>query len=497
MESWNHIIHTVLLGTDKRALKKEDLAAELAGPFEQLVQNTDSKEEAFLQTAALVYNYRQCGFLPLQKEVPPLPTAEAEEKEYASAAAHGVLSDIMETGSTSLFLLWLQQCSLANKIVLPEVVPVLLDAGMKAKRIREAVYRCCGKRGAWLLTLNKEWKYNTPVDGEEGWETGTLEQRKGILAQIREEDPTRARELLQGVWPQESAAARAELVQVLSINADEEDLPWLEGLLQEKSAKVRDAVISVLKRIPSSSMVQLYWRLLKPSIELRKEKVLLGLGSKTVLELHPVKDVDEAIYKTGIEKMSSEKNVSDQNFLLYQLIMAVPPTLIEQHTGLEKEALLKAVQQSPQGKNFIPAFGQAAILFSDTGWLRAVIAADADHLYIDALSRLPQEEAEKYALLHLEEDANAAAISQRLVQFEKEWSLELTRAFLKQAAKSPYQYNRAFYNELVHLLPVAISGELAGYAPKEEYLKGMWNSLSEHITKLLTLKQQTLNAFKS
>lgn len=497
MESWNHIIHTALLGTDKRVLKKEDLAAELAGPFELLVQNTDSREEAFLQTAALVYNYRQCGFLPLQKEVPALPVAEAEEKEYASAAAHGVLSDIMETGSTSLFLLWLQQCSQASRIVLPEFVPVLLDAGMKARRLREAVYRCCGKRGAWLLTLNKEWKYHTPVDGAEGWETGTFEQRKTILAQIREENPARARELLQEAWSQENAAARAELVQVLSIKAGEEDLPWLEGLLPEKSVKVRDAVVSVLKRIPSSSVVQLYWRLLKPSVELRKEKTLLGLGSKTVLELHPVKEIDEAIYKTGIEKMSSEKNVSDQNFLLYQLIMAVPPSLMEQHTGLEKEALLKALQQTPQGKNFIPAFGQAAILFDDTGWLRAVMTADADHLYIDALSRLPQEEAEKYAVLHLDDQNNTTAIGQRIVQLEKEWSLELAQAFLKQAAKSPYQYNRAFYNELVHLLPVTITGELAGYAPKEEYLRGMWSSLSEHIAKLLSLKQQTLNAFKS
>lgn len=497
MESWNHIIHTALLGTDKKVLKKDDLPAGLAEPFDLLVQMADSKEEAFLQTAALVYNYRQCGFLPLQKEVPQLPMAEEEEQAYASPAAHGVLADILEVGSTSLLHFWLQECIGADRIVLPEAVPVLLDAGMKAKRIREAVYRCCGRRGAWLLTLNKEWKYHVPVDGEEGWETGTLDQRKSILAQVREEDPARAREMLQQAWPQENAATRAELVQVLSLKAGAEDLPWLEGLLQEKSVKVRDAVVSVLKLIPSSSIVQLYWRLLSPSIELRKEKTLLGFGSKTVLELQPVKDVDEAIYKTGIEKMSSEKNVSDQNFLLYQLIMAVPPSLFESYTGLEKEALLKAVQQTAQGKNFIPAFGQAAVLFGDTGWLRAVMAADEDHLYIDALSRLPQEEAEKYAVRHLEDDAHAAAIGQRVVQFENEWSLELARAFLKHAAKSPYQYNRAFYNELVHLLPVAIGGELAGYAPKEEYLRGMWSSLSEHITKLISLKQQTVNAFKS
>jgi hypothetical protein len=193
--------------------------------------------------------------------------------------------------------------------------------------------------------------------------------------------------------------------------------------------------------------------------------------------------------------MSSEQNVSDHNFILYQLVMAVPPAFFENHLQLGRAEILKSLQHSMQSRNFITAFGQAAISFGDIDWLHTVIAANEAQIYIDAISLLPQQEAEKYALKHLDYEANAAAIITALSGFQNEWSPALAKAVLKFMAGKPYQYTKAAYNNIAHLLPVPMVAELEKCTPKDENFRSMWINLSEHITKLLTLKLQTLKAF--
>lgn len=494
MESWNHIINAALLGTEKRALKKDDIVQDAAEYFDLIREQAESKEEAFLQTASLLYNIRQCGFNPIRKEGISISKAQDEEKQYANELAHHLLYDILETTSTSLFRFWLEQCAQANKIVQPETIPILFDEGMKNKSIRSLVYDCCGKRGAWLLQFNPEWKYVDTSTEEELWQTGVLEQRKNILAELRKTNPVKARELLEQTWPQENAASKTELLQQLLNNANNNDLLFLEEILNEKSVKVKEVALQMLKTIPSSSIVQLYWKVFASSIELKKERTLLGLSSKTILNFNPLKEVDEGIYKTGIEKLSSDKKVLDQDYLLYQLLSSIPPYFLEQHTGLPKEDVLKAIQYSSNGKYFISAITRSAIHFNDIDWLRSALAFQENVFYPEAVMILPQKEAEQYSLKHLDGD-NASPIINALGDFEKEWSLELTKAVLKFTAKSPYQYHKGFYNQIVHLLPVPVVNELEKYTPQEEHLRTMWTNLSEYINHLLTLKLQTLKAF--
>src|SRR5689334_3731886 len=108
MESWNHIINTAILGTDKARLKKEALYLEDL-PVDQLLAGDNSGAEGFLQVAAAVFNFRQCGFVPLKQETVSISKAEAEVKPYASTKAHQVLNDLLEAESTELLHFWLEQ----------------------------------------------------------------------------------------------------------------------------------------------------------------------------------------------------------------------------------------------------------------------------------------------------------------------------------------------------------------------------------------------------
>ncbi len=68
MEFWDNIVHTALLGTDKRQLKKEDFSEDLAEAYEIINQSGD-KEEQYLNIAAVAFNYRKCGVQPINKNL--------------------------------------------------------------------------------------------------------------------------------------------------------------------------------------------------------------------------------------------------------------------------------------------------------------------------------------------------------------------------------------------------------------------------------------------
>ena len=495
MESWNRIIHTALLGTDKRTLARDEAEPTLAAYVDEVVAATQDREEQFLQIAALHYNYRQCGLRPLHNGKASIEPAPEEDKRYAPPAAHRVLSAVLEAGSASLLGYWLEHCAEKQFIVQPEAITSLLESVIRQKPLQARALDCCGHRGAWLARFNTAWAFGRPEEGD-AWQTGTLEQRKIFLARTRNEDPAQARTLLQEAWPQENAADRTELVKQLSINAGADDLPWLETLLTDKSAKVKDAVTALLKAIPASSIVQAYWKIVQSAVRLKKERGLLGLTSKEVIDFGTPGSVDEWIYKSGIEKVSSEKNSSDDAFLLYQLMRHIPPAFLETHLGLDRQQIVRLLLQTAEGQQFLSAIGSAAISFGDRAWVRAVIAADGKRFYIDALGSLPQAEAEAYALRFLDTADAAGAIVNRATEFEREWSPEFSSALLAFTSQQPYQYHRSFYSEIIHLLPPAAAHELDRFTPKEEYAKHVWNGVREEIRKLLALKVETRKAFE-
>ena len=306
-----------MMGTDKKPISSADLPP----AFEEVAQeinnnNAKDKEEKFLQVAALVHNYRQCGIMAAQKEI-MAPSAEQEEKKYCSNDAHLVLVDILGEESNGLLKLWLQNCYEKQQIILPEIVPQLLQTGVQQKRLQPLITACCGKRGQWISSFNAAWNFSSMQTDEELWQTGTLEQRKETLKYIRKNDASKSREWLQETWAQEDANTRAGFLEIFSDNLSADDIPFLESLSEDKSKKVKDEATRLLKQIPGSSIVQLYEQILSQSVVLKKEKGLLGMRSKMVLQFKLPALIDESVYKTGIDKLSNSKEFTDDEFVIF------------------------------------------------------------------------------------------------------------------------------------------------------------------------------------
>ena len=68
MQTWEQIIYTALVGTDKRPPGANELPEALSEAAALIQQSTTDKEEQFLQLASLAFNYRQCGTMPVKKD---------------------------------------------------------------------------------------------------------------------------------------------------------------------------------------------------------------------------------------------------------------------------------------------------------------------------------------------------------------------------------------------------------------------------------------------
>ena len=498
MQYWNDIIHTAMLGTSKKTPDSAALPAALQQGMVQLPAT--EPEETFLQIAALAYNFRQCSVAPAAAPVSSTAAAGPESLAYCSTQSIVLLTAILNIDSTSLLQLWLQACQQNGQIVQPDIVPQLLETAVKQKSLRTSIAACCGNRGQWLCQFNPAWNFGSTTTPEEIWQTGTLQQRVQVITQIRTEEPAKALEWLQATWPQETAATKEELLPILENNSSAADLPFLESLSAEKSKKVKDKAALMQQYIPESAIVQSYWQVLKTAIYLKKEKALLGLTTKTKLVVQLPENVDEAVYKSGIDKLSKNaKVISDEDYILQQLIGQVPPHWWEEHLGESKEHILEWFQKYDHAKLFMQALGYAATRFRDTAWLQAVIKFDKEeaHSYPAALPLLPAQEQEVYAAKLIAKGGDVHPVMYTLLSSAKEWSLPLTRQVMQHMQSDAWRYNAAFFNEHIHLIPAAIAPELNSFKPANEWQRNAWQNTANHIASLLQLKQEIFTVFKA
>jgi len=491
MQFWNNIIHTALLGTDKKQIAPAELAPALSVVAEQVIQQPLSKEDQFLQIAAVAFNYRQAGVMPLNKEEVTISKAATEEKLYCSAKAIQVLKDILTEESLPLLKLWLRVCQSKQQLLTPDVLPALLQLATTQKALQPYMIDCGGKRAAWLGQFNADWKFSAAGSKEEIWQTGTAEQRRLVLQQVRKEDPAKALEWIQQTWAQEDAGTKTDFIKALADGLSENDIPFLESLAAEKSKKVKDEALALLKKIPTSSIVQQYWHVLKQMLQLKKEKAMLGMINKTSLEVSAA-SMDDSIFKTGIDKLSNNREFTDDEHIIYQLLQQVPPTCLEEQWQLKPDEIINLFQKDVAGKKLLPALVLSVVNFYDERWAISFIQ-HSSVFYTDIIPLLPVQQQELYSIKFF--TGQPESIISHAVKRETEWSRELTGLIFRQVAKNPYQYNRSFFNQHIHLIPSAIAMELERHTPVEESSRAMWSNTSDYILKLLSLKTQTINAF--
>lgn len=493
MNAWQQVIQTALIGTDKQTLSTKEMDEDLLPAIDVINSNTAiNREEQFLQIATLIHQYTFCGTEASIKTDSSLPICEAETQSYCNGNATNILRDILYENSDSLLKLWLQLCTAKQQIVVPELLPILLDKLVQQKELQTYV-ACFGKRGVWLSQFKGEWNFVQAASDEELWMRGTTDQRKKVLQHLRNTNTTLARQWLQATWGEENAATKQQLLQALTINLSEDDVPWLESLTTEKSSKVKEDVLKLLQQIPSATVVQQYASFLQQSLVLKKEKTMFGLSSKQVLEIAVPSDVAAQMKQYDLENLSNKKEFNDNEWMVYQLLEHVPPKTLEQHLQLSSQNIIELLQKEESTSKFIKAVVAATVRFLSKEWA-IVLMQFCNVFYLDILPLLPIQQQEYYSKKFFKghEESIIHYASKRI----QEWSLELTQLILQYAAANPYNYGKGFFNQQIHLIPTQAITILNDSAPTGGYAKDYWANTKTYVEKLLILKQQTIQSFQ-
>ena len=497
MRMWDDILNKALLGSEKAPLTPADIPFDIADEFE--VTNSVDKQEDFLKISALAFQFRQCGARAsnytsiIQSEAPD------EVNPYCSLKANSILIELLQEDLFHLFRFWLQLCVSKHQLAHPETVPSLLDIANQEKELLKLITEVIGKRGEWLCKFNPEWNfYSADADPSVVWGTGEPEERKEILRRVREEDPDQARKLLEATWATEGTNDKLAFLGILSINLSSSDLSWLEGL-KEKGQKVNGAIVDLLKSIPSSRIIGEYQSVLANAVTIKTGTALLGMIRKTELVIDESVAIPESLFRAGVEKLSSDKNVSDIQYILIQLTASVPPSFWNQHLQRSSDEIVDLIQKEKETALFLPALAIASARFNDVEWIKTLLEnADKDIISSSVatlIDALPGHDRNRYATKFLAGQADD--IIKVMAGSNNEWSFDLAKETLKHTAREVYQYNRQFYRSVIPLIPIAIAKELDSFTPDDDQRKPYWKNQRDELERLLTIKEQILQSFKA
>jgi hypothetical protein len=160
-DSWPELLHSALLGTDKMALRPDQLPAHVQAWLERHPNLTAA--EQLLSAAALQRTYELSGRVVTTPTLPDPDMAPEEALPYCSAEAVDIWTKIRQARLQipHLETTWLRLCAHAQRIVPPILLVELLQLGSdrRTQKLQSDIVRVIGERGLWLSKYHDTWKY--------------------------------------------------------------------------------------------------------------------------------------------------------------------------------------------------------------------------------------------------------------------------------------------------------------------------------------------------
>jgi hypothetical protein len=491
MSLWEEIINTAIIGTDKKQINTSVMPTDLANALEQAKHLSTDKETQFLNSAAILYNYRRASFLPATQVGSVLNECENEQQAYCSLSAAGALQATIDDENRSLLFYWLTKCHEKNLIVTPEYIPYLFQKAERDEELRDLIILCCGQRGKWMAQFNTAWLFNEEKSTQTIFDHGRLEERKKALTEWRAINPLEARLALEKCWTQEQAATKAELLEALEINLQIEDEVFLKECWKEKSQKVKEVTLKLLKQLPTSFIVNEVWEFVVPLVSYKKSSSMLGLLNKENIELNLEFTIPDSFKSYGISHIDANKIYTEKEFTLSQLIGIVPLSNWENHFNLNADAILSLFEKKEETKKFISSFATAANTFKNVEWAK-ILYQRFHMLCFSVVKEFDEELQEQIVLADLQ---YVKDIYQIFGIRKKEWNLKFVMALIEKTSQEPYSYTKAFYKNIIHHLPTTVIEKLDNITVEDQSRNAYWETIKDEIKKMLTIKQQINQSF--
>lgn len=339
MNDLETLIATALIGTERQAIPEFSLVPNL---------NAETKEAKLLSAAAILTAYRRSGYVPKKSlGISRLEVSPADGKPAMTAAMRNVLQKVLQ-GHQELLEEYLRM--LTGHRFAHQDLPRMLDFGHGNTAHRSQISDLLDARGRWLAGLNKQWSWATGnteslEDAVQSFETGSRSARALALQVVRTTDPERGRTLLESTWKQDAAPERKEFIAILETGLSDQDEPFLENALSDRSSDVHETAANLLANLPNSQYNARARERLRPILNVKKDKLgglLRGLTktNNDKLEITLPDAFDPAWAKDGIEEKAPQ-GVGQKQYWVRQMLERANLNMLEDLTGLNAIDLLK------------------------------------------------------------------------------------------------------------------------------------------------------------
>ncbi|MBX7226609.1 MAG: hypothetical protein K1X55_11290 [Chitinophagales bacterium] len=486
MRQLSEIIKASLLGTEKYMYQENPFEIDLV---EKILQQNTEKEDKFLKSAYTAFVFHEAGLIAPTTDI-HLESCLPETKASADERICNHLKTSLQAGNDILFQYLIHLCIKNNWVVSRSLVPTILNKALANKKRAESLVICCGETGKWLCKLNPEWEKILFEEAEENiWETGTFGQRKAFLQASRKQDPQKALALLEEVFNKENAANREEFLSLLEENISLSDESFLASCTKDKSQKVKDKAYALLKTIRGSQINQLYLDYIKSNLILKEERKFI-ITKKKQFELLVPKALDEALEKTGIAKISSEKGIKDHIFWLGQILSFVHPDDLSALYGLSATETLHLLLEYEQTTELTPYLQSAAIRFQHKDWAK-ILLNQLDKPNIQLITAFPKSERTDYCQIFIE--TNVYELCYMI--FDEDYTpipSKLAMNILQYLRKHPHALNSPEYLRLSFHFSTEIIPDLLKYLNDEtdDYQNRYFKNQITEMINLLDIKKE-------
>jgi hypothetical protein len=403
VKAWEDLVGTALLGTRRRTLDP----ATQPPAVQDLIAGREDPAEQLLAAAAALTTYRRAG-RRAQRDVRPLPVAAPDERPFVPPLARERLARLLAASHPDLLLEWLGIVAGTDYRVPPETLPLLAEAARSKAALRGPLVAVAGPVGAWLGQRNPDWAFLcAPAEVEKDvWQYGSLAQRRRWLAAKLADDPSVAREALQGSWKSEPADVRSDFLGVLAGHVGAEDEAFLEAALTDRAAAVRERAADLLGRLPGTRYGETMADRLRPLVR-RKGRVL---------------------------EVSVPQGERGEGTVRLRTLAAAAPLSFWTEFGPPAEVVRMTVEGCPAGV-LRDSWATAALRQRDESWAQALIGADPGGRTTPPLLGVLSPASQAATVGHLVSRLPVESFARLVHELPRPWTKELGTALLDWIAR--------------------------------------------------------------
>ncbi|MCX4415165.1 DUF5691 domain-containing protein [[Kitasatospora] papulosa] len=380
--SWEDLVSSAVLGTDRRPLRTEEGAAVSPSALLDAAAAHTVRRRAALRPAV-------GATLPAPAPAdlrPPLPDAArrrlaqllADRSAQPGGGRRGSAPDL-----TELIPQWLASAGAHGYRAPAELLPALLDAARARTDLRPHVLAFAGPRGLWLASLNPEWRFalrassrdarrpdtSDPAAVRRLWQEGLFAERVALLGALRDQDPGRARSLLVSTWSSDRAEDRLMFLDSLRSGLSADDETFLEEALADRSRNVRATAAELLSSLPGSALAR---RMADRATSCVNPDRTGGTVSVAVEAPH---ECDPAMQRDGVVPVPPSGR-GERSWWLGQLVEATPLGVWRERFGGRAAHELVALPVADGWAGELhAAWCRAAVRQRDPDWARALLGA--------------------------------------------------------------------------------------------------------------------------